>query len=102
MQDLINQIKEVRQQLSTGDLSVEETIIILSTIIDKFNARDEEGDSEKDYLKSLFTNKKVKEINAKNEAAKKRVKYLKILTLLHDLGLDQLTEKDITKVLAGI
>ncbi|WP_298505341.1 hypothetical protein [uncultured Maribacter sp.] len=102
MQDLINQIKEVRHQLSAGDLSVEETIIVLSTIIDEFNERDEEGDSEKGYLKSLFTNKKVKEINAKNEAAKKRVKNLKILTLLHDLGLDQLTEKDVTRVLAGV
>ena len=38
----------------------------------------------------------------KNEAAKKRVKNLKILTLLHDIGMDHLTEKDISRVLKTV
>ncbi|WP_299430787.1 hypothetical protein [uncultured Maribacter sp.] len=101
MQDLIIQIKEVRHKLSGGDLSVEEAIIVLSTIIDKFNERDE-TDNEKGYLKSLFTNKKLKEINTRNEEAKKRIKSLKIVTLLHDIGIDQVTEKDVNRILKGV
>jgi len=101
MQDLINEIKEVRLKLTEDTISIEETILILSTILDKFNER-EEKDSERAYIKSMFTNKKVHEINTKNEAAKKRVKNLKILTLLHDIGMDQLTEKDVTRVLTSV
>lgn len=102
MQDLIKQIKEVHQELTEGTLTVDQTIVLLSTIIDEFNARDKGDDSEKGYLKSLFLNKRIKEINVKNEESKKRVKNLKILTLLHDLGLDQLTENDINRVLNSV
>ncbi len=103
MQDLIKEIKEVRRRTTEGELSVSETIVLLSDIMDKFNAsNDDYSDSEKGYLKSLFKNKKIKEIDAKNEKAKKRVKNLKILVLLKDIGFDKITEQDIEKTLKGI
>ena len=57
MQDLVIKIKDLKLKIRNGQLSIEETIVLLSDIIDKFNKSENQDDSEKNYLKSLIQDK---------------------------------------------
>ena len=99
MQDLVIKIKDLKLKIRNGQLSIEETIVLLSDIIDKFNKSEDQDDSEKNYLKSLIQDKIIVKFNIKNKKSELKIKVLKIFIILNEIGVKDVTKEDIKMTL---
>ncbi len=99
MQQLVEEIIKIRKKLQNREFSVQQTVLALADIIERFEEQEQDYDGEKEFLKSLLAVKNLGEWKDKNQRTKSKLKNLKILMFLSDFGIDGITEQEIEKIL---
>ncbi len=101
MQEFVDAIIKIRRKLEANELSVPETVVLLSQLIDKYEGQEDTYDSEKDYLKSLLGLKSFIKWDFKTKKTKSKLKNLRILMFLNDFGITTITENEIERIVSA-
>lgn len=99
MQNLVEEIIELRRKSRSNNYSIEQIILALGKIVEKYDLEESDHDSEKEYLKKFLKIKSFRQWNGINKKTKQKLKHLKVLMLLRDLGIDNVSESQVVLVL---
>ncbi len=97
MKDLVDEIKKLKLEIESNLLSKREVVLKLERLLASYQDS-RETDSEKGFIKSLWA-KNLKERQNQNKRNLRRIKNLKIVLLMNDLGIQNVTEEEIHSIL---
>ena len=99
MEELSRELKKLKAEIRSGNLSVEKAIVVLSDLINTFDWDQDEEDIK--IYKGLFSKASIKKLINTNEESKERIKKFNVILLLQELGF-RFTEEEISDILKKI